>query len=77
MGLSERQIKRIRKRYLSGREVGLISKHREKISSNRIDPKLRAQAIQREEYSSFGLALVILSEETIRKWMTQDKVMEN
>ena len=41
MSVSLRQAKRIRKRYLSDGEKGLISRHRGKISPNRIDPKLR------------------------------------
>jgi Homeodomain-like domain len=85
LGVSERQIKRIRKRYLSEGERGLISKHRGKISPNRIDPKLKANVIkilQREEYTSFGPTLAKeklrqrhgywLSDETIRKWMIEE-----
>lgn len=85
LGISERQVKRIRKRYLAEGEIGLISRHQGKISPNQIDPKLRAQVIKilkREEYNGFGPTLATeklrrthgyyLSDETIRKWMTQE-----
>ena len=82
LGVSVRQAKRIRKRYLTGGEQGLISKHRGKISPNRIDPKLRDDVIKllmREEYAGFGPTFAQeklkerhgyhLSDETIRQWM--------
>jgi hypothetical protein len=85
LGVSLRQTKRIRKRYLSEGEIGLISKHRGKISPNRIDPKLRnvvVKILQREEYTGFGPTLAkeklrrrhgyYLSDETLRKWMIEE-----
>lgn len=85
LGVSLRQAKRIRKRYLSEGEAGLISKHRGKISSNRIDHKLREAIIkilQREEYEGFGPTFAkeklqqrhgyYLSDETTRKWMIEE-----
>ena len=57
LGVSLRQVKRIRKRYLSDGEMGLVSKHHGKISPNRIKPKLKADVLrilQREEYAGFG-----------------------
>lgn len=84
LGVSLRQAKRIRKRYLSEGELGLISKHRGKISPNRIEPKLKEAVIkilQKEEYSGFGPTFTkeklrqrhgyYLSEETLRKWMIE------
>ena len=82
LGVSLRQAKRIRKRYLIGGEQGLLSKHRGKISPNRIDPKLRDEVLKllrREEYTGFGPTFAQeklkerhgyhLSDETIRQWM--------
>jgi hypothetical protein len=82
LGVSLRQAKRIRQRYLLHGELGLISKHRGKISPNRINPKLKGQVLSilgREEYVGFGPTLameklrgrhgIYLSEETLRKWM--------
>lgn len=84
LGVSLRQAKRIRKRYLTEGELGVISKHRGKISSNRIDPKLKNTVIkilQREEYDGFGPTFAkeklrqrhgyYLSDETLRKWMIE------
>lgn len=85
LGISLRQTKRIRKRYLLDGEEGLISKHIGKISPNRIDLKLRRNVIKilcREEYGGFGPTFAkeklqerhgyFLSEETLRKWMIQE-----
>lgn len=87
LGISVRQIKRIRKRYRLEGEKGLISKHLGKISPNRIGHKLRAEVVkilQREEYAGFGPTLAkeklrqrpgyYLSDETIRKWMIEEEL---
>jgi hypothetical protein len=50
LGVSLRQAKRIRKRYLSEGKLGLISKHRGKISPNRIDLRLK----EASEHSAEG-----------------------
>jgi hypothetical protein len=84
LGVSLRQAKRIRKRYLLHGEPGLISKHRSKISPNRIDPKLKIgvlSILSKEEYVDFGPTLakeklrgrhgIYLSKETLRKWMIE------
>ena len=84
LGVSLRQVKRIRKRYLSDREMGLVSKHHGKISPNRIKPKLKADVLrilQREEYAGFGPTFAkeklrqrdgyYLSDETLRQWMIE------
>ncbi len=84
LGVSLRQAKRIRKRYLLQGESGLISRHRGKVSPNRIEPKLKASVIkilQKEEYSGFGPTFAkeklrqrhgyYLSDETLRKWMIE------
>lgn len=89
VGVSLRQAKRIRKRYLREGESGLISKHKGKISPNRIDPKLRStvmKILSRDEYAGFGPTLAkeklrsrhgyYLSEETLRKWMIEGGLWE-
>lgn len=83
-GVSVRQAKRIRKRYLAEGERGLISRHRGKISPNRIEPKLKEAVIKilsKEEYNEFGPTFMkeklrqrhgyYLSDETLRKWMIE------
>jgi len=85
LGVTVRQTWRVWKRYRAEGEVGLISRHRGKISPNRIDVKLRDAVIkilQREEYAGFGPTFAMeklrqrhgynLSEETLRKWMMQE-----
>lgn len=60
LGLSLRQTKRIRKRYLREGEEGLISRHVGKVSPNRLKMKLRQEVtciLQREEYAGFGPTL--------------------
>lgn len=84
LGVSLRQAKRIRKRYLLCGEEGLISQHRGKVSPNRIDSKFKADVIkilQREEYAGFGPTFAMeklrerhgyyLSDETVRNWMIE------
>lgn len=90
LGLSERQAKRIRKRYLIEGEKGLISKHRGKISQNRIDPKIKEAVIKillKKEYVGFGPTFAeeklrqrhgyYISEETLRKWMIETGLWES
>jgi hypothetical protein len=85
LGVSLRQMKRIRKRYLSEGETGLISKHCGKISPNRIDHKLKEavmRILRRDEYAGFGPTFTkeklrerhgyYLSDETLRHWMIQE-----
>ena len=84
LGVSLRQAKRIRKLYVLHGELGLISKHRGKISSNRVDPRLKIgvlSILRKEEYADFGPTLakeklrarhgIYLSKETLRKWMIE------
>lgn len=85
--ISLRQIKRIRKRYLIDGIDGVISKHRGKISPNRIDAKIKSsiiKIIKREEYLGFGPLLLNeklkerhgfhISNETLRKWMVEENL---
>ena len=85
LGLSLRQTKRIRKRYLKFGAEGLISGHRGKTSPNKTDPALREAVmtiLHREEYLGFGPTFAgeklrerhgyVFSEETLRRWMIQE-----
>jgi hypothetical protein len=89
LGVTLRQTWRIWKRYNAAGEAGLISRHRGKISPNRIDFKLRDAVInilRREEYAGFGPTFAMeklrqkhgyyLSDETLRKWMMQEGLWE-
>lgn len=81
LGLSVRQMKRIRKRYREFGEQGILSLHRGKISPNRTPNDVREKALLlvKENYSDHGPTLVserlkerhgiVLSDETLRKWM--------
>lgn len=89
LGISLRQTKRIRKRYLLYGEAGLISKHHGKVSPNRIDSKLKEavmKILRKDEYVGFGPTFTkeklrerhgyYLSDETLRQWMIQEKLWE-
>jgi hypothetical protein len=89
LGVSLRQTKRIRKRYVLNGEAGLISKHCGKVSPNRIDFKLKESVLKilrKDEYVGFGPTFAkeklrersgyYLSEETLRQWMIQDGLWE-
>jgi hypothetical protein len=82
LGLSLRQMKRVRKEYLLNGEAGLISKHYGKVSPNRINSKLKATVMKilgKEEYAGFGPTFAQeklrerngyhLSDETLRQWI--------
>jgi hypothetical protein len=85
LGLSLRQVKRVRKNYVTYGEKGLISKHIGKTSPNRIDLKFKnlvVEVLKRKEYEQFGPTLAkeklrerhgyYVSKETLRKWMTEE-----
>jgi hypothetical protein len=85
LGLSLRQIKRVRKRYLKEGAAGLISKHVGKTSPNRTDPAIKTKVInilKSRDYEGFGPTFakdkieerhgLCLSTETIRTWMLQE-----
>ena len=84
LGLSVRHTKRIRRRYLDEGEEGLISKHKGKISPNRIPDEIKEKVLkflQKEEYAGFAPTFANeklkersehdFSNETLRKWMSQ------
>ncbi len=85
LGLSLRQLKRVRKKYQIEGAEGLISKRRERVSPNATDPRIKSEVIatlKSEEYAGFGPTFArdkieerqghCLSSETIRKWMASE-----
>jgi Winged helix-turn helix len=86
LGLSLKQLRRVRKRYLAEGEAGLLSKKRGQASGNRISEKIRDKAISlvRAKYADFGPTLACekllerhkfqLSRETLRNWMIQEEI---
>jgi len=83
LGLSLRQTKRIRRRYLEFGEKGILSRHRGKRSANRILEHIKDETISLliNEYPDFGptfaqeklqqLHGLSISSETLRKWMIE------
>jgi len=83
LGVSLRQAKRIRKRYLNAGEIGLISKKRGQTSNRKTANDIRARVIDllTTTYQNFGPTLaseklgerdqIKLSAETLRKWMIE------
>ncbi len=84
LGLSSRQVRRLRRAYERDGPVGLASKHRGRPSNRRLRPGLEreALAIVRSQYEDFGPTLahekltelhgLEFSVETLRHWMIDD-----
>ena len=81
VGLSERQVRRIVRRYEREGDVGLVHRSRGRASNRTIPATVREEAVRliRECYSDFGPTLagetlaerdgIVLSRETLRGWM--------
>ena len=86
LGLSRRQVHRLRKVIESEGAAAIRHKARGRASNNRIDPDIRdyAVALVRERYADFGPTLAAetlaerhdlkVSRETLRKWMQADGI---
>jgi transposase InsO family protein len=86
LGLSLKQLRRVRKRYLAEGEAGLLSRKRGQVSGNKIPGKIRDKVISlvRAKYIDFGPTLarekllerdkLQLSRETLRSWMTEEGI---
>lgn len=84
LGLSLKQLRRIRKRYLAEGAIGLISKKMGQPSSNKIRAEIRDEVLGllRMTYVGFGPTLasekllerhqIKISSETVRKWMAEE-----
>jgi hypothetical protein len=83
LGISLKQTRRVRRRYLEEGPQGLISRKRGQPSGNKISEKIRSRAMKIVEtkYPDFGPTLaaeklrerdkVIISVESLRKWMIE------
>ncbi len=82
LGLSYRQMRRVRQRHLSEQDGGLVHKLRGKPSNRKTDPAVREAVLElcRETYTGFGPTLVSeyllklneplsLSHDTLRRWL--------
>ena len=86
LGLSLRQMKRVRKRYLDQEKRGLISLKRGKTSNRKFDHRFRCGVVKlmKEKYVDFGPTLATekleelnglkLSAETLRKWLIEEEL---
>jgi hypothetical protein len=84
LGLTTRQVRRLRRAYGRDGPGGLVSKHRGRPSNRRLPAGLRREALAtvRSRYEDFGPTLahekltewhgLPLSVETLRHWMTED-----
>jgi winged helix-turn helix protein len=84
LGISLKQLRRVRKRYLAEGTAGLISKKRGQPSGNKIQSEMREgmMSLLRANYVGFGPTLasekllerhqIKVSAETLRKWMIED-----
>jgi transposase-like protein len=84
LGLTSRQVRRLRRAYERDGARGLASKHRGRPSNRRLSAELRREALTtvRSRYEDFGPTLahekltelhgLELSVETLRHWMTED-----
>jgi hypothetical protein len=84
LGLTTRQVRRLRRAWEREGPAGLVSKRRGRRSNRQLPPRLRheALALVRERYEGFGPTLaheklteihgLRLSVETLRAWMTED-----
>jgi transposase len=83
LGISERQTKRIRKRYLKDGAKGLISLKRGRISNRKIAEPIQNKilALLKTKYLGFGPTLaseklkernqITISSETLRRWLIE------
>jgi len=81
LGLSERQVSRLRRRFEASGATGLVSAKRGRPSNRQLPVNVRARviAIIRERYTDFGPTLareklyechgILLAKETLRQWM--------
>jgi len=86
LGISERQTKRVRQRYLKEGVKGLISLKRGKESNRKIPEKIRNKVISllKTKYLGFGATFaseklkernkIIVSIETVRKWLIEEEL---
>ena len=85
LGLTDRQVRRILRRYETQGDIGLIHRSRGRPSKRQVPGALRRKALRglkREKWRDFGPTFaaeklaqhdgIVLSRETVRKWMIQE-----
>jgi transposase len=83
LGISERQVRRLQRRYEASGAAGLISGHRGRPSNRRYDQAIKQAILAsvKQRYSDFGPTLAAeylleegyeVSKETLRQWMVAD-----
>ncbi len=89
MGICERHVRRVLKRYREDGDVALVHKSRGQPSSHRFPDDFREKVMDlvREHYADFGPTFAAqklaqrddleLSKETLRKWMNEDEVRKS
>ena len=89
IGVSFRQVKRIRKKYLQDGVKGLCSKRIGQPNANKIPENLRNTVVNliKKNYSDFGPTLasekllerhqIKMSSETLRKWMIEECIWKS
>jgi transposase len=88
LGISERQVRRVWKRYSSNGAKGIVNKRRGMESNRKISTKLRGKVIKlaRDKYIGFGPTLlsekleesygIKYSKETLRRWLKEEGLWE-
>jgi transposase len=88
LGLSERQVRRLVKRYREEGDVGLIHRSRGRASNRKTPTRIRQRVVKRlrESYEGFGPTLaseklaerdgLVVSRETVRRWMIAEGLHE-
>ena len=82
LGVSERQVRRLARRYAALGAAGLVSKRRGQPSNRRLDEAVKQTIVERvrDRYADFGPTLAAeylggeglrVSKETLRGWMTE------
>lgn len=86
LGLSERQVRRLQRRYEKEGDGGLIHRSRGRPSNRKFSQSFKEQVIARvrQEYSDFGPTLaaeklaerdgLLVGRETLRRWMIEDRL---
>ena len=88
LGLSERQVRRILRRYRAEGDAGLVHRGRGRPSNRRLPQETRQRALEavQEHYRDFGPTLaaeklqeregIRVSRETLRQWMIEEKLWQ-
>lgn len=86
LGLSERQARRLWKRYRAEGDGGLVHRLRGRPGNRRVDPSVRERAVglYREHYGDFGCVLaceylaerhgLVVDDQTLRRWLIEAKL---